>query len=59
MSERCEQTSERTSKWPCSLRVDFLVIVPKVGAGGFVEGIENLGNMKSKKVKFPSKEEFK
>ena len=30
MSERCKQTSERRSKWPSALRVDFIVILPIV-----------------------------
>ena len=30
MSERCERTSERTSEWPSTLRVDFIVILPNV-----------------------------
>ena len=30
MSERCERTSERRSKRPITLRVDFIVIKPDV-----------------------------
>ena len=30
MSERCEQTSEWRSKWPCALRVDFIIFHPIV-----------------------------
>ena len=30
MSERCEQTSERTSEWPFTLRVDFIYFLPTV-----------------------------
>ena len=30
MSERCERTSERTSEWPSTLRVHFIVILPTV-----------------------------
>ena len=41
MSEQCEQTSERTSEWPSTLRVDFMPFLSKVqrwriggGSGG-------------------------
>ena len=30
MSELCERMSKRRSKWPCTLRVDFIVILPNV-----------------------------
>ena len=30
MIERCERTSERRSEWPCTLRVDFIVIQPSM-----------------------------
>ena len=30
MSERCERTSERRSKWPSTLRVDLIVILANV-----------------------------
>ena len=30
MRERCKRMSERRSKWPSALRVDFLVILPNV-----------------------------
>ena len=30
MSERCEQTSERTSERPSTLGVDFIVLLPNV-----------------------------
>ena len=29
MSEQCERMSERTSKWPSTLRVDFMPFLPK------------------------------
>ena len=29
MSERCERTSERTSEWPSTLRVDFVSFQPR------------------------------
>ena len=34
MSERCEQTSERTSERPSTLRVDFIVIPTQCGVDG-------------------------
>ena len=34
MSERCERTSKRGSKWLSSLRVDFIVILPNVRLDG-------------------------
>ena len=30
MSERCERTSEQTSEWPSTLRIDFIVFQPTV-----------------------------
>ena len=30
MSERCEQTSERRSEWPSTLRGDFIILQPNV-----------------------------
>ena len=47
MSEQCEQTSERMSEWPSTLRVDFMPFLLKVqrgqtggGSGGSNDGSE-------------------
>ena len=37
MNELCEQTSERRSKWPNTLCIDFIVILPTVREGPMIE----------------------